>query len=521
MKNDLYTRTLIGIALAILFCSECVAQIVTVTVAANSTSASGIVANTQVNEDERSVSPNFAYSESISADDGSTAFASLTTDFNGTTLFQAFGRVVLTPGQSSGNPSQLADAQGTTYLTIKMDVPVHYQFTASCQSVGSAQAGVLFNGQTFVNDTVFSDGAFAAGTTITLEGYGNTTTGTMGGQSHWSYGLQLTPTNIPERFSQDQKANFLTQSRTLQSAGKQTVAEVGAAPSAQTAEILQQIADIQLANSTELYYQYLDPLDTNYTVLAQVVIPPVVPLVASNGVTQLEADACNAWLTNLSQTAGYGAAFNTAVNRAQGANYAGDTFWDNAQMSAAVQFEANLAVLFDREPALRSNALVQFQAGGFPSITVTSNEVMSFQMQINSSGLPASLQNGLAGVGLDSGSISNIQADLVASDPAAMAGSFPQSLMNTNLDAAQHATAASLRDASLVLVNAAVLPSGKFRFDLPTEPGYTYQIQFTENPANPAGWTALLTNNATTTLLSFTNGLNVGANGGFYRATHN
>ncbi len=68
-----------------------------------------------------------------------------------------------------------------------------------------------------------------------------------------------------------------------------------------------------------------------------------------------------------------------------------------------------------------------------------------------------------------------------------MSGGFPGSLVNTNLDAAAQALAAGLRDASLKLINTSLLAGGQVRFDLPTEPGYTYTIQFTQNPANPAG----------------------------------
>jgi hypothetical protein len=105
--------------------------------------------------------------------------------------------------------------------------------------------------------------------------------------------------------------------------------------------------------------------------------------------------------------------------------------------------------------------------------------------------------------------------------PAIAAGSFPQSLGNTNFDAAQQAIASNLRDASLTLINPAMLPSGQFRFDLPTEPGYTYSILFTQSLDGSSSWTPVLTTNATAALLSFTNTLPSSAQAGFYQATHN
>jgi hypothetical protein len=50
-----------------------------------------------------------------------------------------------------------------------------------------------------------------------------------------------------------------------------------------------------------------------------------------------------------------------------------------------------------------------------------------------------------------------------------------------------------------------LLPGGQFRFDSPTEPGYGYTIQSCHNFADPANWTTIVSNIATTTLLSFTN----------------
>jgi hypothetical protein len=122
---------------------------------------------------------------------------------------------------------------------------------------------------------------------------------------------------------------------------------------------------------------------------------------------------------------------------------------------------------------------------------------------------------------VDPGTITNIQYTLLTSDPGSMAGGFPGGLVNTNLDSTARTLAADMRNASLMLINASVLPGGQFRFDLPTEPGYAYTIQFSQNLADPAGWTTIFATNATTPLLSFTNTPAAGAPAGFYRASHN
>jgi hypothetical protein len=64
---------------------------------------------------------------------------------------------------------------------------------------------------------------------------------------------------------------------------------------------------------------YLDPLDTNYTALAQADPPTVIGLAAGSGITQAESTAYNLWLTNLALIAGYSTALTTSINRAQGA----------------------------------------------------------------------------------------------------------------------------------------------------------------------------------------------------------
>jgi hypothetical protein len=186
-------------------------------------------------------------------------------------------------------------------------------------------------------------------------------------------------------------------------------------------------------------------------------------------------------------------------------------------MNAAAQFEAQLAAVLDQEPTLRSNLVAQFEADGFPSLTATTNNAIDFQTEVVTNGLPVVLQDGLTALGIDLETITNIEINLLTADPGSMAGQFPQSLTNAGLDSSTHALAAALRDASLRLLNPSFLPSGQFRFDLPTEPGHTYTIQFSQSVADPAGWTTISTNQTTTALLSFTNTPVTSA--GFYRVS--
>ncbi len=426
-------------------------------------------------------------------------------------------------GSLDNQPSVSVSGVEDIYMLIKVTGVVNYRFVSSVSAKGSVEGSVtwdgLENGGADVDATVRQSGTLLTGV-FELDAV-MSNPGDGKGSGSWSYSLSLTPADIaPGRLSAVQKADSYDQSAALQLLFNQliTAANSGSYPGLRQTLIAAALGIGALQKT--LAENYLDPPDTNYTVLAQAVAPAVTPLAASGDITQSEADAYNLWQTNLSQSAGFGTALTTSLNREQGAATAGSSYWATTQMNAAVQFEAQLAALSDQEPALRSNVVAQFQAGGFPGITVTTNDAINLQLQMITNGLPADLLDALTALGVDPGTITNIEYTLLTADPGSLAGGFPGGLVNTNLDSAARTLAADLRDASLMLINTGVLPGGHFRFDLPTVPGYTYTIQFSENPAEPAGWTTLFATNATTPLLSFTNTPAAGAQAGFYRALH-
>jgi hypothetical protein len=526
MKKDLLTRTLLGIALALLVCQECAALTITIIACACSLGVSGFKTGlSQVFTDKEVDSPDFIDGCNVQSYDGSTASAAMYCISRGGNTFTGYGKLSLTVGANpiTEEPSQLSNGQTTEYLFFSTDAPFAYAFVSEVQV-----SPLLTNSEVDLNSQLTNWGGSldrsktgAAGDYTVFGGNNNNDSVPATGTITWFWALQLTPINVPARFTAAQKSAFYKAFKAGDAAWKTEINEAHASTDPHVGIPLLEAALRQETLDDQLFEQYMDPLDTNYTALAQVVVPTVIPLVAGNNITQLEADVYNAWMTNLSQSAAVGTAFSTSINRAQGAASAGNSSWETAQMGAAVQFEAQLAAIMDQEPALRSNVVAQFQSDEFAAITVTTNDAVDLQLEIATNGLPSDLLAGLTELGADGGTITNIQGELLTSDPGTIVGNFPQSFINTNLDSTQHAAAASLRDASLVLINPARLPNGLFRFDLPTEPGYTYTIQFTQNPANPAPWTALLTTNATTALLSFTNTPALGAQAGFYQATHN
>jgi len=428
---------------------------------------------------------NFTASGSaISKNDGSSISGAQTITYGGGT-FTGSGRLDALAGLLEGEPSMSCSGETSVYIIFHINTPFNYQFQSTVVTSEHIVGDIRFNGLVNQSGTLFKSGTIASNDYV-LEAVMDQGAGALeDGQGTWSYSLALTPANImPGRFSAAQKAAFYAQMSGMDAVGGQILSECHKISDATLRNEFMEVASAMFQLATDLAQEFLDPLDTNYTMIAQAMPPPIIQLGASNGISQFAADDYNAWLTNLSLSAGYNTAVTTCINRAQGAAFAGNSFWDNAQMTAAVQFEAQLASLLDQEPTLRSNLVAQLESDGYQGVTVTTNDVIALQMEITTNGLPADLVDGLTALGVDANTITNIQNSLLTVEPGTLAGSFPETLVNTNLDSSAQALASGLRDASLKLINVNMLPSGQLRFDLPTEPGYNYTIQVSQQLAS-------------------------------------
>jgi hypothetical protein len=382
--------------------------------------------------------------------------------------FTGSGHLDAIGGEFLGQPSMSVSGEPSVYILFSVPSTMHFQYVSKVVTSDDVFGEVVFNGLTNIGGTVTASGNLGItnfhGETNLFElratmGQGN---GSSVGTGTWSYELSLTPSSVMAgRFTAAQKAAFYAQASGWTSLGAELYALSYKVSSPLRTEAQQASAAVA-ALAQQLEYDFLDPLDTNYTVIPQAAPLPVTLLAAGNGITQLGADDYNAWLTNLSLSAGYGAALTTSLNRAQGAAFAGSSFWDTAQMNAAVQWEAQLAALFDQEPVLRSNLVAQLESDGFPGTTVTTNDALALQAQISTNGLPADMLAVLTALGDDADAITNFQNILLTVDPGTLAGGFPGVLVNTNLDSAARTLAADLRDASLMLINTSVLPEGHF-----------------------------------------------------------
>jgi len=167
-------------------------------------------------------------------------------------------------------------------------------------------------------------------------------------------------------------------------------------------------------------------------------------LTSGKDLTQTEANALNALLINEEQAIGYAQAVLTSVERTQGAAVAGDAYWEAQQLQAAEEYSLQLAARFMVQPVLRADVQSALQAAGFPSVSITAADVSDFQSDVAVNGLPPSLEVALDQLGADSAAIEEIRNLLIAQDPNAVAGSFPEMLMNPALVTALQEVAQSL-----------------------------------------------------------------------------
>ncbi|MDD5560152.1 hypothetical protein [Candidatus Methylomirabilis sp.] len=149
--------------------------------------------------------------------------------------------------------------------------------------------------------------------------------------------------------------------------------------------------------------------------------------------TSAESDAWNALFSNLAQEIGFTKALLTSVERAQGAEEAGDAFWKSQQMQAAAYFASQLATALNVQPELRANVQIALQATGRPSILITADDIANFQRDVAAHGLPVFLTEALTQLGADSATIERIRNSLIALSPSADVVSFPEMLTDPAL----------------------------------------------------------------------------------------
>ena len=192
-----------------------------------------------------------------------------------------------------------------------------------------------------------------------------------------------------------------------------------------------------------------DPHDLNFMEIAQPVAPSLSqqPYTTADGLTQDEADALNALLTNIEEQIGLARAILTAIDRAQGAFLAGDSFWEIQQVLAARQFASQLVPLLEAEPTLLADLQSAIEATGL-QVTFTLSDVVNFQATASADGLSPEAVQGLTELGFDSSEQEKVQQLILTEDPNKLAalggGGFPEMLTDPSVITALQEAAAAL-----------------------------------------------------------------------------
>jgi hypothetical protein len=188
-----------------------------------------------------------------------------------------------------------------------------------------------------------------------------------------------------------------------------------------------------------------DPFDPDYTVIPLPQPPSFPTLVAQGDLTQATADAYNAWELNQEQQMGFLVAIDTAVNRANSAEIAGDPISEKAQMTAAGNYAVSVATLLNDEAGLRlqlENAII---ASGFVPLSMTTDDVLQEETNLLFFGFSPDTVLQYQNAGFTADDISFILGGLYCQDFNLLApNSFPALLNDASLNADNASLAANL-----------------------------------------------------------------------------
>jgi len=173
-------------------------------------------------------------------------------------------------------------------------------------------------------------------------------------------------------------------------------------------------------------YYPADPSDSNYTTIAQPIIPSFSPITVGGTVNRAQADAFNSLIANQAAIVGVTNAAVTSANRAQGALDAGNTVWQIRQKQAAQLYTVTLGGLLRRQVTLLGS--LRNAIGNSISIPITPSNVFAFEWNILTYGLPAPLSQTLGMYGLTSSQISETTKLLAVQDINVASGRFPDIL---------------------------------------------------------------------------------------------
>ena len=158
-----------------------------------------------------------------------------------------------------------------------------------------------------------------------------------------------------------------------------------------------------------------DPPDPDYQALFTPTIPRV-RVKPGKSLTPRAARAFNKLLANALRSSAYEFAWMRSIEKAQGAEQAGDSEWVQRHRDAAASYARKAADALARDMNLRAAARRQLKRSGFRHSELTASQVRRWQRQVKRKGLPTEMKRVIRKARFDEGSIAKLQSDLVAID---------------------------------------------------------------------------------------------------------
>ena len=158
-----------------------------------------------------------------------------------------------------------------------------------------------------------------------------------------------------------------------------------------------------------------DPPDPDYQGLFNPTIPRV-RVRPGKSLTPSAARALNKLLANAFSFNAYEFAWIRSIEKAQGAEQAGDSEWVQRHRDAAASYAGKAAAALARDMKLRAAARRQVKRSGFRHFKLTASQVRRWQRQVKRTGLPTRMERMIRKAGFDKGSIAKLRRDLVAID---------------------------------------------------------------------------------------------------------
>lgn len=188
--------------------------------------------------------------------------------------------------------------------------------------------------------------------------------------------------------------------------------------------------DAEALLSTRLTKLALDPSDPNFTTVPTPAFPSLPSVNAPTPALQPVADTINRLITKLEEGIGYAAAMQVCVDRAQGAADAGNVFWEDQQVAALRHYQVGLARSLGALPALYTNLRSQMLAAGASPFSITPQEVFNVETEIAQTGLATTDLKTLTQLGATMNEIDEIRNIFFVQDINAVAGAFPDRVVD-------------------------------------------------------------------------------------------